>query len=66
MYDIRDLLSEAVAHNAKIIEKLELERLTFFHVDGLSAQWVKSNEVGDVRFLAQSGHKPCCAANVRF
>ena len=27
---IRDLLSEAVAHNAKIIEKLELERLTFF------------------------------------
>jgi signal-transduction protein with cAMP-binding, CBS, and nucleotidyltransferase domain len=27
---IRDLLSEAVAHNAKIIEKLELERLTIF------------------------------------
>ena len=27
---IRDLLSEAVAHNAKIIEDLELERLTIF------------------------------------
>jgi CBS domain-containing protein len=27
---IRDLLSEAVAHNAKIISELELERLTIF------------------------------------
>ena len=27
---IRDLLSEAVAHNAKIIEELERERLTIF------------------------------------
>ena len=27
---IRDLLSEAVTHNAKIIEELELERLTIF------------------------------------
>src|SRR5262245_4599427 len=27
---IRDLLSEAVKHNAKIIQELELERLTFF------------------------------------
>jgi CBS domain-containing protein len=27
---IRDLLSEAVRHNAKIIEELELERLTIF------------------------------------
>jgi signal-transduction protein with cAMP-binding, CBS, and nucleotidyltransferase domain len=27
---IRDLLSEAVTHNAKIIEELERERLTIF------------------------------------
>jgi CBS domain-containing protein len=27
---VRDLLGEAVAHHAKIIERLELERLTFF------------------------------------
>ena len=33
---IRDLLSEAVAHHAKIIAELERERLTMFHVDGLS------------------------------